>query len=65
MTFHGPRIRDIEVYVHDAYWEYGIRAYDLLTCDHDEEEEIQIVWDTVSFGPEEIPPRCAPPHHRF
>ena len=65
MTFHGPRIRDIEVYVHDAYWEYGLRAYHLLTCSFEEEEEIEAVWDTARFGPEGHPPTCAPPHHRF
>ena len=68
MTFKGPRIRDIDAYIYDAYWEYGVRAYDLLSHGLKEEDLIQAIWDSSrdhELPRDEIPPRCAPPHHRF
>jgi Zn ribbon nucleic-acid-binding protein len=65
MTFEGPRLRDSEVYVHDAFEEYGIRAHELMTWTFEEEEVIESVWEGEKRKASKDGPKMAPPHHRL
>jgi hypothetical protein len=66
MTFEGPRIREVEIYMMDAWAEYGVRAQELMTWTFEEEETLESVWDDRRpKGVEPPSPRVAPPHHRL
>jgi hypothetical protein len=66
MTFEGPRLREPEIYVLDAWAEYGIRAQELMGWTFEEEEILESVWDdSRPKGVEPPLPRKPPPHHRF
>ena len=71
ITFEGPRLCDPEIYVLDAWTDYGVRAYELMTWTFEEEEIVESLFDpahTVSVmrnGIETPQPRKPPPHHRF
>jgi hypothetical protein len=65
MTFEGPRLRDPEVYAHDAFAEYGIRAHELMTWTFEEEEVIESVWEGEKRKSSKDGPKVAPPHHRL
>lgn len=64
MTFEGPRLRDPEVYVFDAFKEYGVRAHELMTWTFEEEEILESVWDGEKRKDSKDGPKLAPPHHR-
>jgi hypothetical protein len=69
MTFEGPRLRNPEIYVLDAWLEYGIKAQALMTWTFEEEEVLESVWhDTRPAGVAgggAPSPHMAPPHHRL
>jgi len=65
MTFRGPRIRDVEIYVLDAYAEYYIRAFELHFWVFEEEEEAEALYDKPRDVPKDIAIKLPPPHHRF
>lgn len=64
MTFRGPRIKRLSVYIIDARDSYLIRPYQLLTWTFQEEEDAQLLYD-ATYRPPHSPHRAAPPHHRF
>lgn len=65
MTFTGPRLWSPEVYVHDAWVEYGIRAFELMAWVFEEEETLESVWDDAMAAAPGHEPIAAPPHHRL
>jgi hypothetical protein len=69
MTFEGPRLKSPEIYVLDAWAEYGVKAHELMSWTFGEEEILESAWDDARpkgvKSIESPSPRMAPPHHRF
>jgi len=68
-TFQGWRIVDLEVYVRDAWRDYGLRSIELLTCTFFETEQILEngeAWQAKESTSIEVVGRVRqpPPHHR-
>ncbi len=76
MTFEGPRIVDINFYVHEAWREYGVEPSSLLAWKFEEQERLStetMAWEIDQKILKDIDPAyvrsfgviAPPPHHRF
>ena len=63
--FEGFRIRDVVEYVKTAYYEYGIRPFELWYWTFDEEEAAVELWEKYRDVASDWTPGAAPPHHRL
>lgn len=68
VTFEGPRILDMEIYVREAWQDYAVAPFNLLTWTFGEQERLgagEILW--IAREPHKEPFRVTkpPPHHRL
>jgi hypothetical protein len=76
MTFEGPRIANVGLYVHEAWREYSLEPSSLLTWKFEEQEQLSteiMAWEIDQKILKDIDPAhvrsfgvtAPPPHHRF